>query len=210
MARPSKPAAVLREEGKSHRTKAELAQREKGESALLSGKRCFERASVKSDPVAHAEYVRLTKLMRSIGKDDALYAPEYNRYAELFAEELFYKQESARLREELAALRELSISVAAAADCIAERIECGEGETEQLASLLPEILEQNNSLLSQRGKLLKQLGDLDVKIKQKREMMIVIEKENCMTVSAALRTIPKQPEKPENDALIQALNGLGE
>ena len=53
MARPSKPVAVLESEKKSHRTKAELEQREKGEAALLSGKRCFERESVRANPVAH-------------------------------------------------------------------------------------------------------------------------------------------------------------
>lgn len=205
--RPSKPAAVIREEGKSHRTKAELEHREKGENALLSGKRCFERACVKNDPAAHAEYVRLTKLMRSIGKDDALYAPEFNRYAELHAEEMFYKQVILELRQEMSELQGLTSNVTAAANCITEKIECGEA-SEELMSLLEQILEQNKELLIQRGKLLKQMGDLDVKIKQKREMMLVIEKENCMTVSAALRTIPKQPDKPDEDPLIKALKEI--
>lgn len=202
--RPSKPASVIRGEGKSHRTKAELEQREKRENALLSGKRCFERECVKQDPVAHAEYTRLTKLMRSIGKDDALYAPEFNRYAELYSEELFYKQTISGMREEMAQLKSLSISVAAAAECISEKIECGE-ISEELMSILENILGQNNELLVQRGKLLKQMSDLDLKVKQKREMMLVIEKENCMTVSAALRTIPKEADKAEDDALIKAM-----
>ena len=35
--RPSKPVAVIRKEGKSHRTKAEMNAREKCEAALATG-----------------------------------------------------------------------------------------------------------------------------------------------------------------------------
>ena len=37
MARPSKPASVIKLEGKSHRTKKELRNREQAENSLLSG-----------------------------------------------------------------------------------------------------------------------------------------------------------------------------
>lgn len=204
MARPSKPVAVLESEKKSHRTKAELEQREKGEAALLSGKRCFERESVKNNPTAHKEYQRLIKLMRAIGKDDALYAPEYNRYSELFAEEEFYKGEIAALQAELVSLRGLTINAAAAANVISAEIETG-NISEELTVTLDGLLENINKLHDQRGKLLKQLSDMDLKVKQKREAMLALEKENCMTVSAALRTVPKEVQKPEEDALLKAL-----
>lgn len=204
MARPSKPVAVLESEKKSHRTKAELEQREKGEAALLSGKRCFERESVRGNPVAHKEYQRLIKLMRAIGKDDALYAPEYNRYSELFAEEEFYKGEIAALQAEIVSLRGLTINAAAAANVISAEIETG-NISEELTVTLDALLENIGKLHDQRGKLLKQLSDMDLKVKQKREAMLALEKENCMTVSAALRTVPKEVQKPEEDALLKAL-----
>ncbi len=204
MARPSKPVAVLESEKKSHRTKAELEQREKGEAALLSGKRCFERESVRANPVAHKEYQRLIKLMRAIGKDDALYAPEYNRYSELFSEEEFYKGEIVALQSELVSLRGLTINAAAAANIISEEIEIG-NISEELTVTLDGLLENISKLHDQRGKLLKQLSDMDLKVKQKREAMLALEKENCMTVSAALRTVPKEVQKPEEDALLKAL-----
>lgn len=204
MARPSKPVAVLESEKKSHRTKAELEQREKGEAALLSGKRCFERESVRANPVAHKEYQRLIKLMRAIGKDDALYAPEYNRYSELFSEEEFYKGEIAAIQSELVSLRGLTINAAAAANVISEEIETG-NISEELTVTLDGLLDNISKLHDQRGKLLKQLSDMDLKVKQKREAMLALEKENCMTVSAALRTVPKEVQKPEEDALLKAL-----
>lgn len=204
MARPSKPVAVLESEKKSHRTKAELEQREKSEAALLSGKRCFERESVRGNPVAHKEYQRLIKLMRAIGKDDALYAPEYNRYSELFAEEEFYKGEIAALQAEIVSLRGLTINAAAAANVISAEIETG-NISEELTVTLDGLLDNINKLHDQRGKLLKQLSDMDLKVKQKREAMLALEKENCMTVSAALRTVPKEVQKPEEDALLKAL-----
>ncbi len=208
MARPPKPAAVLESEGRSHRTKAEMEQRKKGEASMLTGQRCFERRRVKADPIAHKEYQRLIKLMRAIGKDDALYAPEYNRYCELYSEVEFYQDEKAALARELSELRVLSQKVAAAVEAVSERLEevCGADEAEVIGKILGETLEQNNELLSQRGKLLRQISDIDLKIKQKREAMFAIEKENCMTVSAALRTIPKEAEKSEGeDELLKAL-----
>ena len=179
---------------------------QKRQAALLSGLKCFERASVKANPVADKEYRRIIKLMRAIGKDDALYAPEYNRYAELFAEEEFYKSEISALQAELVSLRALTVNAAAAADKISAEIETG-NVCEELVSLLVQLLEKIDDLHNDRGKLFKQLSDLDLKVKQKREAMLALEKENCMTVSAALRTIPKEVQKPEEDALLAALRG---
>ena len=47
MPTPSKPVNVIRLEGKSHRTKRELAEREKAEEQLLTGKILKERKEVK-------------------------------------------------------------------------------------------------------------------------------------------------------------------
>ena len=68
----------------------------------------------------------------------------------------------------------------------------------------PDTLLQVSSALS---KALSSLNSVDTKIMTKRKMMLDIEKECCMTVSAALRTIPKEPDATDADALVRALNG---
>ena len=61
------------------------------------------------------------------------------------------------------------------------------------------------------GGYLRQLNNIDLMIQQKRKMLGDIEKENCMTVAAALRAIPKQPDgKAEDDILRQILSGGGD
>ena len=71
--RPSKPVAVIRAEGKSHRTKAELNAREKGEAAFATGIPIKEKEETKKNVVAHKEFLRVTKLLNKIEKCDALY-----------------------------------------------------------------------------------------------------------------------------------------
>lgn len=73
---------------------------------------------------------------------------------------------------------------------------------------IADLLEQLNDLINKRAVILRQLSDADTKIKQKREAMLAIERENCMTVSAALRTIPKDVCKDDkDDELLRALRG---
>lgn len=182
MSRPPKPVDVLREQGKSHRTKAELERREKGEAALLSGKKCFEREAVKLDPVAHKEYQRLVKLMKTINKDDALYAPIYNRYCELFAEVDFYLKEISRLRK------------------LADELENRFDDIKDASS------DEITLFARELSNLLRQINTMDSAVMTKRKMMFDIEKECCMTVAAALRTIPKEAEKSDApDALLTIL-----
>ncbi|MCE5294747.1 MAG: hypothetical protein LLF94_09075, partial [Chlamydiales bacterium] len=52
----------------------------------------------------------------------------------------------------------------------------------------------------------KQILDIDRQIQTKRKMLLDIEKENIMTIAAALRSIPKKEEKSSNK-LLEALNG---
>jgi hypothetical protein len=47
---------------------------------------------------------------------------------------------------------------------------------------------------------------LDKQIQSKRKMILDIEKENIMTIAAALRSIPKKEDKA-NNRLLEALNG---
>ena len=54
MPTPPKSVAILKAEGKSHRSKKELTDREKLEKSLLTGKAFKERAEVKSNGYAHS------------------------------------------------------------------------------------------------------------------------------------------------------------
>ena len=50
-------------------------------------------------------------------------------------------------------------------------------------------------------KMLGKVLSVGTTIDQKRRLMLAIDKENVMTVSAALRSIPKTPEKEVNPIL---------
>ena len=52
----------------------------------------------------------------------------------------------------------------------------------------------------------KLVNDCDKELMAKRKMMMDIEKENVMTIAAALRSIPKKPDKAKNP-LLEALSG---
>lgn len=173
MPTPAKPVIVLESEKKSHRTKKELALRKQGETALQTGKKLCERPEVKAIPAAHKEYQRISKLLKAIGKSDALYTGIINRYCILYAECL----EQERLREEFRrGMEEL-------------RAEREEGGIE--ASEYFRLLER----------MQKNINTLDSICTTKRRMMLDIEKECIMTIAAALRSIPKKPEQQEEDPM---------
>ncbi len=181
MARPSKPVDVLKQEGKSHRTKAELEMRQKAEDALFSGTELKARPEVRHDPIANKEFLRIKGLMKSIGKNDALYSSGINVYCQLFSE-------VTRLEEEKEQL-----------DTLAAELE------EKLNSIDSLEYEQLADFAKLKAKLLQQKLSLAALIDRKRKMMLDIDKENLMTLSAALRSIPKTTEKAENP-LLKALN----
>lgn len=85
--RGSKPAQLIKLEGKSHRTKSELEHREKMEKALYTGISFKESPAVKSDPVAHKEFLRLKKLYKNIEYVDGLDEQIINRYCMLVSQE---------------------------------------------------------------------------------------------------------------------------
>lgn len=176
MGRPSKPAAVIEAEGKSHRTKAELAVRKAAEDAVLSHEPLFERAEVRRNKLAHAEFERVAKLMDAIGKNDALYSSGLNTYCLLYAEIAELEEEKGRIRAMIDKLAEKAESVC---------------DAEELVQVVKVINQTYTKTLSVIGNT----------IDQKRRLMLAIDKENVMTVSAALRSIPKTPEKEVNPIL---------
>lgn len=174
MARPSKPASVLESEGKSHRTKEELEARAEMEKSVLSGQPLSERQEVRKNKVAHKEFLRISKLMASIEKSDALYSSGINTYCMLYAE----------IRELQADLSEIS-ALKDEATAAFRKVE--DATVDELTSFTRQI----NKLLSQKTSLM-------AAIDRKRSMMLAIDKENVMTISAALRSIPKTPQKQVN------------
>lgn len=168
MPTPTKPASVLKYEKKSHRTKAEMRQREKAEEDLLTGKKLKESQEVKNNELAHREFLRIKKLLAEIGKNDDLYSGVINRYCMISAEcrEFEEKRESIYRRQ--------------------EELEKRSDEME-----IDEYIKLQNETS-------KMILSFDRQIQAKRKMLFDIEKENVMTIASALRSVPKKPEKKKN------------
>lgn len=172
MARPTKPLSLV----KGHRTKAEKAVREKAESQLLTGTSLKEWPEVKSDPVAHKEFTRIKKLLKSIGKDDDLYGAVINTQCKLKAEE--YQMLQAR-------------------DTFINTLE----ELEDRTSDALTWAEYINLKVRIQG----QIVSCDKAIMQKRKLLLDMSKENIMTIQSALRSIPKKEEPKKESPMAEYL-----
>lgn len=175
--RPPKPFTVLTSEKKSHRTKAELAQRKNEEEALLSGQTLKESKEVKDNPVAHKEFKRVLSLLEAIQKNDAIYEQSINRYCLLIAECAEVSQKQAEMWNNVKALEER------------------QSEFENPKEYFDLVISFQKNALA-----------LDKQLQSKRSMLLSLEKENAMTIASALRSIPKKQE-PKTNALLQALGG---
>ena len=178
MGRPSKPAELLKSEGKSHRTKQELAFRKQQEEATLTGKKLEEPRAVKDLRIAHATFLKTRRLLDAINKNDELYSAATCRYC-TNTQKLADAEESIQvLNTELEELRESRSSYA-------------EGKA------IPDYY-----------RMLTKLEDTITRKEQLaagiRKELTDFEKENCMTIASALRSIAKQPEKKANP-LLEAL-----
>lgn len=180
MPTPPKTADIIQMEGKSHRTKTEIAERKRAEEKLLTGKVMKETPEVRASEIAHKEFTRLKRLLKSIGKDDDLYGAVINRYCILQAECLEFEQKRELMYQQMA-------------------------ELEMDRSKFLESNEISSYYKLQTG-MQKNLISLDRQVQAKRKMLMDIEKENIMTIASSLRTIPKKPEKKRN-ALREALEG---
>lgn len=187
MSRPPKPYKVIQGEGKSHRTKAELNQRKKGEEALATGTAMKMRPEVKKNPIASKEYKRVNDLLKKIGKNDAIHELVINRYCMLVAE-----------CDDLMVKRERCYDIIIRLDEAFEN-EIENTEPDDRAKLIRSYSKTYNDNL-------KILLSLDGQVQTKRRMLLDIEKENIMTIAAALRSIPKTPEQKKNP-LLEALGG---
>lgn len=168
MPTPPKPTSIIRMEGKSHRTKRELREREQAEKNLLTGSGLKETKEVKENPRAHKEFLRVKKLLKSIDKADDLYGGAINRYCMLMAECADFEEKQEKISQQQ---REL---------------EARKAEMDFL-----EYLNLSNGLS-------KTLLGYDKQLQTKRKMLLDIEKENVMTIASSLRSIPKKQEKKAN------------
>ena len=178
MGRPSKPAELLKSEGKSHRTKQELAFRKQQEEATLTGKKLEEPRAVKDLKIAHATFLKTRRLLDAINKNDELYSAATCRYC-TNTQKLADAEESIQvLKTELEVLRESRSSYV------------------------------ENKAIPDYYRMLTKLEDTITRKEQLaagiRKELTDFEKENCMTIASSLRSIAKQPEKKANP-LLEAL-----
>lgn len=183
MPTPKKTSKIIKIEGVSHRTKAEIRQREEAENATLTNEKIKERPEVRNNKKAHSEFLRVRKLLKIIEKNDALYEPVINRYCMLQAE-----------CEELAERRRFFEETMKDMKRTAKETELeGEEKADFLLRLTREL-----------SKIAAQINACDKLLSSKRKMLFDIEKENIMTIAAALRTVPTKTEKKKNP-LLEAL-----
>ena len=178
MGRPSIPAELLKSEGKSHRTKQELAFRKQQEEATLTGKKLEEPRAVKDLKIAHATFLKTRRLLDAINKNDELYSAATCRYC-TNTQKLADAEESIQvLKTELEELRESRSSYV------------------------------ENKAIPDYYRMLTKLEDTITRKEQLaagiRKELTDFEKENCMTIASSLRSIAKQPEKKANP-LLEAL-----
>lgn len=176
--RPPKPYLVLASEGKSHRTKAELSQRERGEKALLTGSALKERPEVKNNVQAHKEFLRLIKLLKNLEKNDSIYEPVINRYCLIQAE-------CSDLEEQKVYFYNLVKKLDESWDSL-EGIDAYE-KADMYIALSKEMSRLQNGIIK-----------LDANLQSKRKMLLDIERESIMTIASALRNVPRKTEKKEN------------
>lgn len=179
MPTPPKPVKILKIEKKSHRTKKELIERERAESSLLTGSPLKETREVRSNELAHKEFIRIRKLLKTIEKDDDLYGAIINRYCLLHAECIEFQEKREAVYAQMQDLEQ-------SRDIFAQE--------EDLKSYYSMLTTMQKNLLA-----------LDNQVQLKRKMLLDIEKENIMTIAASLRSIPKKSDKKKNP-LLEALS----
>lgn len=190
MPTPAKPYTVLEGEGKSHRTKAEMQQRKAAEKASLTGLKIREAGFVKNDPTAHEMFKRVTKLLQTVEKNDAIYENVINRYCALYSECEVLKSRTDELYR-------MSKEMRTEFSDLLKNEAMSAGERADLA------LEFGRQMV----KLTASANATDKTLQSKRKMLLDIEKENIMTVAAALRSVPKKVEKPKGSSLRGILSG---
>jgi hypothetical protein len=171
--RPSKPLELVT----GHRTKAEKEVRAKAEKELMTGTTLREWPEVKADPVAHKEFGRVKKLLKSIKQDDDLFGAMINTHC--------------KLKGEMQKFEDMK-------DSLAQQID-------QLGAMYSREEIEPLAYIQEKGRLLDRLLSCDKKIMEKRKMMLDISKENIMTIQSALRSVPKKPTEDKKSPMAEYL-----
>ena len=162
---------------KGHRTKAEKAIRAKAEKALLTGTTMKENPEVKASPIAHKEFTRIKKLLKAIHKDDDLSGNIINTHCLLHAECKEFEELKRRLYGDLGELLE--------------------AHKKQDIDFL--------GYVEHKDKLLNKIMACDKKVMEKRKAILDIAKESIMTISSAMRSIPKKEQPKEESPMAKFL-----
>lgn len=170
--RPTKPLALVQ----GHRTKAEKQVRAQAETKLLTGCQMKENPEVKANRVAHKEFRRLKKLLKTIDKDDDLFGHAINTHCTLVGEIAWLDETKQRLQSDL-------------------------DKTENMLEVSAKASEDFEAYYSARESISKLIFSCDDKIMKKRKMSNDIGRENLLTIQSALRSIPKKAPKKEQSAL---------
>ena len=160
------PRAKPLELVEGHRTKAEKKKRAEGEAKLRTQVRLQKSAAVKADRTASAYFNRLKRVFADVEMDEAFYENGINRYCLMLAEHQKMMGEREKSAE---ALKELE----------------ADGRAEMSA----------NDYFALRIKLEDVLTEKDKTIAKLRDQLLLIERENLMTVQGKLRAVPKRVEK---------------
>jgi len=185
MPTPPKPAALLLLEGKSHHGKDELNSRADAEKMLITGVHMAKWAEVRKNRRASLEFDRVCKLLKGIGKDDALQEGVVNRYCLLRAECVEFEEKRETFYR---GIRQMEKEYK-------EQVPDVDSETGKAVYKLPASL-YYKLLHDMQANVI----NLDKQIMAKRKMMLDIEKENIMTIASVLRSIPKTPPKEEKQS----------
>jgi soluble cytochrome b562 len=172
MPTPTKPIAVIMSEGNRRRlSKKEIELRSKEEESLVTGIEMHEREEVQVNEIAHKEFVRLSKLLKNIGKNDDLTAHVINEHCLIYAE-----------CRELDDAKQIYIN----------NLRMFEDR------LIEENIPFSEEMKIRMG-MQKQILDIDKALMAKRKMLLDIAKENIMTIASQLRSIPKKPNDEEKE-----------
>lgn len=157
-------------------TKSEREYLENAEKATLSGMPITEFKKTKKDKIAHKEFVRVTKLLSAVGKNDAMYEAVINDYCMYLSDIERNRTYREKFEKDIDELDELFL-----ADEIT------------ISEKMRMRVKHNENILS-----------CDKQINALQRKRFEIEKETGFTVASSLRSIPKK-QIEESDPLDDAL-----
>jgi phage terminase small subunit len=162
---------------KGHRTNAEKRARKEAEKALDTGHNMMEWPSTSDNLIAHKHFARIRRLLKAIGKNDALYESAINRYCVLLAEVADFEKTKASFLDSKKALE--------------GEYHSGRRESEGGISA--------SEFYKLLAKMQENVIRLDQQLQTKRRMLLDIERDSLMTIASALRSTTKKPAEPKAD-----------